>query len=117
MSLRGRDLLRLGQLYADGGAWNGRRIVSEGWVKESIEPHVRIDENTEYGYLWWLKGFQARGKTFASYLMGGNGGNKIAVIPQLDLVVAITTTNYNMSGAHELTDRLLTDHILAAVEP
>jgi hypothetical protein len=48
--------------------------------------------------------------------MTGNGGNKAMVFPDLDMVVVITATNYNVRGAHELTDRLLTDFILAAVQ-
>jgi CubicO group peptidase (beta-lactamase class C family) len=116
LGLTSRDLAKLGRLYAEGGVWNGRRIVSERWVKASIEPHVRIDEDTEYGYLWWLKSFKARDKAYAAFFMSGNGGNKVAVFPELDMVVVITTTNFNQSDAHVLTDKLLSEHILAAVE-
>ena len=49
-------------------------------------------------------------------MMQGNRGNKVAVFPELDLVVVITSTNYNTRGMHEQTDRLLTDFILASVE-
>jgi CubicO group peptidase (beta-lactamase class C family) len=117
LSLRSRDLLKLGQLYADGGVWNGRRIVSKRWVRASIEAHVRVDDDTEYGYLWWLKSFCSRGKTYAAFFMSGNGGNRIAVFPELELVAAITTTNYNVPGAHDLADRLLSEHIVGSIEP
>ncbi len=116
LSLTSRDLAKLGRLYADGGVWNGRRIVSAGWVKASTEPHVRIDEDTEYGYLWWLKTFKSGDRTFPAFFMSGNGGNKVAVFPELDMVVVITTTNFNQRDAHDLTDRLLSEHVLAAVE-
>jgi CubicO group peptidase (beta-lactamase class C family) len=112
LELQSRDLLKLGQLYANGGVWKGTQIVSEGWVRESIKPHVQIDDETEYGYLWWLRTFQAGDNRYSSYLMSGNGGNKVAVFPELDMVVVITCTNYNTKGMHEQTDRLLTDYIL-----
>jgi CubicO group peptidase (beta-lactamase class C family) len=112
LGLASRDLLKLGQLYANGGEWNGKRIVSESWVKTSTTAHVRVDDDTEYGYLWWLKAFA---QTRAFY-MSGNGGNKVAVLPERGLVVVITTTNYNTRGAHQLTDKLLTDHILPAIQ-
>ncbi len=116
LGLTSRDLAKLARLYAEGGVWNGRRIVSAAWVKASVEPHVRVDEDTEYGYLWWLKSFKAGDKTHAAYFMTGNGGNKVFVFPDLDIVVVVTTTNYNQRDAHALTEKLVSEHILAAVE-
>ena len=116
LGLQSRDLLKLAQLYAQGGTWNGQRIVSERWVKASTQPHARIDDETEYGYLWWLRGFKAREKTFAAYYMTGNGGSKVAVFPELELVVVITGANFNQRDAHPLSERLLSEYVLGAVE-
>ncbi len=116
LGLRSRDLLKLGQLYLEGGVWQGKRVVSENWVKASIQPHTRIDDQTEYGYLWWLKGFKTSAETYSAYYMSGNGGNKVAVFPELRMVVVLTSTNYNTPGMHQQTDKLLTDYILASLE-
>jgi CubicO group peptidase (beta-lactamase class C family) len=117
LRLQSRDLVKIGQLYLNGGTWNGSRIVSERWVKTSMQPHVRIDEQTEYGYLWWLKGFKAGEKSYPAFFMSGNGGNKVAVFPSLDMVVVLTSTNYNTRGMHEQTEKLLADYILASLAP
>src|ERR1035438_3233448 len=117
LRLTSRDLLKIAQLYRSGGTWQGTRIVDEAWVKLSTQPHVRIDDDTDYGYLWWLKAFKSNGKGCPAFYMSGNGGNKIAVFPGLDMAVVITSTNYNTRGMHEQTEKLLTDYILAAVEP
>jgi len=116
LRLQSRDLLKLAQLFADNGVWNGARVISEGWVRASTKPHAEIDDETEYGYLWWLKTFESGGKDFAGFYMSGNGGNKVAVFPDLNLTVVITSTNYNTRGMHEQTDRLLYEHVLASVE-
>ncbi len=116
LRLNSRDLLRLALLYVRGGDWKGARIISEDWVEASIRAQVRIDDETQYGYLWWLRDFKAGEKVHPAYYMSGNGGNKVVVFPQLDLVVVITSTNYNTRGMHEQTDRLLSDFILAAIE-
>lgn len=115
LALRSRDYLKLGQLIANGGVWNGKRILSEKWVKDSTEPKAQVDEVNNYGYLLWLKTFKSGGKDFRAVLMQGNGGNKVAVFPDRQMVVVITTTNFNIRGSHELTDKLLSEHVLAAL--
>ncbi len=95
---------------------NGNRVISEQWIKTSTQPHAQIDDDTKYGYLWWLRDFKFEAKTFPAYYMNGNGGNKVLVFPELDMVVVITTTNYNVRGAPELTDHLLIDYILRSIE-
>jgi CubicO group peptidase (beta-lactamase class C family) len=112
LRMKSRDLLKVVQLYLDGGRWNGTQIVDEAWVRTSIQPHAQIDAETQYGYLWWLKSFSADGKTYPAFYMSGNGGNKVLGFPSLDMAVVITSTNYNTRGMHEQTDRLLTDFIL-----
>lgn len=115
LRLTSRELLKIAQLYLNGGQWQGKRIVSEEWVQRSTRPHARIDETTEYGYLWWLKSFKSGEKIYPAYFMSGNGGNKVVAIPTLDMAVVITSTNYNTHGMHEQTEKTLTDYVLAAV--
>jgi CubicO group peptidase (beta-lactamase class C family) len=116
LRLSSRDLLKIAQLYLDGGRWAGRQIVSEAWVRASTTPHAQIDETTNYGYLWWLKSFGSAGHTHAAFFMTGNGGNKVVALPDLELAVVITSTNYNTRGMHEQTEKILDDYVLAAVE-
>jgi CubicO group peptidase (beta-lactamase class C family) len=113
LSLRGRDLLKLGQLYLNNGTWNGKRIVSEKWVKQSTSPKAQVDDDIEYGYLWWLKNYGPERQRVHAYCMLGNGGNKVCVLPALDMTVVITSTNYNTKGMHEQTDRILSDFLLS----
>lgn len=115
LSLRSRDLLKLGQLYLDGGAWQGRQVVSASWVRQSIAPHAQVDERTRYGYLWWLKTFTANGRSYPAALMQGNGGNKVAILPEQGVAIVITSTNYGSRQAHELSDTLLTEYLLPAL--
>lgn len=115
LRLTGQGLLKVAQLYLDGGKWQGKQLVDEAWVKASTTPHAEIDDKTEYGYLWWLKSFGPPGKAYPAFFMTGNGGNKVLGFPSLDLVVVITSTNYNTRGMHEQTEKLLNEYILAAV--
>lgn len=113
LELRSRDLLALGQLYLDGGRRNGRQVVPAAWVAESLRPHRRIDERTDYGYLWWLRSLRfGNGVRTRAALMQGNGGNKVARVPELDAVAVITSTNYGTAGMHEQTDAILVRDLL-----
>ena len=116
LRLSSRDLLKIAQLYLGGGEWQGKRIVSKAWVQASTRPQARIDDETEYGYLWWLKSFKCGEKSYPAFFMSGNGGNKVVAIPALDMAVVITSTNYGTSGMHEQTEKMLTDYVLAAVQ-
>jgi CubicO group peptidase (beta-lactamase class C family) len=74
-----------------------------------------IAAGTNYGYLWWLKSFGPPDHLHAAYFMSRNGGNKVAVFPELDLAVAITSTNYNTRGMHQQTDKILNEYVLAGL--
>jgi hypothetical protein len=49
--------------------------------------------------------------------MSGTGGNKVVIVPDLALVTVITTTNFDVRQPHAISEKLLTEHILAAVQP
>ena len=85
LTLTARDMAKLGQLYLNGGIWNGQQIVSKAWIEESTKEHSRWDQmNLPYGYLWWLGNGEKQ-----SFAAMGDGGNAIYVLPEKDLVVSI----------------------------
>lgn len=108
LQLTTRDLWKLGQLYLNGGSWEGRQVISRDWVKRSISAHANAREDTDYGYLWWLQTFMVGGKPVRTWGMYGTGGNKVYVLPDFDAVIVVTTTNYRVPHAGDLTDRLFT---------
>jgi CubicO group peptidase (beta-lactamase class C family) len=47
LTMKTVDLLKLGVLHAQGGVWEGRRILSEAWIAEATRSH-----GDNYGYQW-----------------------------------------------------------------
>lgn len=123
-----RDFAKFAQLYANGGMWNGRRILSEAWVKESAEPRYRIGrtfrqgplgrtetQTNNYGYLWWTTEFEHNGRTVVAHHASGNGGQYSMFIPELDLVIATYAGNYaDPNGFYGLRE-LVPKYILPAL--
>lgn len=99
--MRPRDQLKLGQLYLSGGIWNGRRLLSEAWVRDSITqrssfpPVVSGDVDHGYGYAWHTRHLKVGGREFRDYYAAGNGGQYVLVLPQLDMVVVIAGGDYS----------------------
>jgi CubicO group peptidase (beta-lactamase class C family) len=71
-----RAMAKFGYLYLEGGAWNGRQVVPAGWTEASVADPC-------YGYQWWLL-------DNGGYAALGYKGQRIAVMPNLEMVVVIT---------------------------
>jgi CubicO group peptidase (beta-lactamase class C family) len=112
LRLSSRDLVALGQLALDRGMHEGRQVVSRTWLDASTSPKVEVDDETEYGYLWWLKTLSVNGRDYRCQYMSGHGGNLVAVFPDDRLVVVVTGDNLSDPDADALTERLVTEHVL-----
>jgi CubicO group peptidase (beta-lactamase class C family) len=85
-----RDLIKLAKLFKDGGKWEGNQIISKSWIDKTFN----MDKG-DYGYLWEQRYFVVDGQTYNSYLASGNGGQKINIWPELDMITVFTGGNYN----------------------
>ena len=112
LALTPNDLLKIGQLMLNGGIYNGQRIISKEWVRDSFKSYTRSNYNPyDYGYMWWnrsVSGYQV-------FFAWGFGGQYIFMIPELDSVVVVTNS---LTGAtqrrtyKEPIFNLLGDHII-----
>lgn len=111
-----RDLLKFGQLYLNGGRWNGVRLVSADWVKQSTARQVDRSDGSQDGFGWHRNVLTAGTRTFQTYSAGGNGGQFLIVIPELDLVVATTAGNYGQYNAWRKIREVLLPKIMRAAQ-
>ncbi|MDA7977954.1 MAG: beta-lactamase family protein [Pirellulales bacterium] len=96
-----RDMARIGYLMLRGGVWDGKRILSEDWIKKSTSAITPVEKMNPgghrrgelgYGYLWWVfDGPRVEPAFEGAYTGIGAGGQFITVIPKLDVVVAHKT--------------------------
>ena len=118
--LKPRDMLKYGQLYLDGGLWNGHRILTQAWVDASLAQYGRLaplDYNGNfYGYLWWHHEYTVGEEVIHTIEARGNGGQYIFVIPSLEMTVVITSGNYR-TGRTRQPQEILGKYILPAVLP
>lgn len=84
------DMAKLGELYLNNGNWNGEQIISEQWINDSTTLQFdRSSGSADYGYQWWVRTFGEN--AYPAYFAQGHYGQYIFVVPDLDLVVAITS--------------------------
>ena len=117
LHLRPRDMLKLGQLYLDGGAWSGDRIVSDAWVEESTQRRIVNEGMPDYCLLWWCDDFHYGDRSVYTYFASGHGGQKIFVFPSLDLVVVLTHQVFDNGYGEVNNIGILSRYVLPAVDP
>jgi CubicO group peptidase (beta-lactamase class C family) len=95
LRLRPRDAAKIGQLLLSDGAWNGRQIIPPDWIMQSVIPRFQavgyFGGTLFYGYQWWMGRSLAEGKEVRWVAAFGLGGQRIFVIPELDMVVMMTS--------------------------
>ena len=82
-----RDFARIGALYMHHGNWNGKQIVPEEYVKNSVIPANLVDEenkpNNRYGYSWWMLKY----KGMHIYYARGILGQYVVAIPDKNILM------------------------------
>ncbi len=114
MSITPRDLIKLAKLFKDSGTWKGNQIISKGWIDKTFDM-----EKGDYGYLWEHKYFVIDGQQYNSYLASGNGGQKINIWPELDMITVFTGGNYNsyqLYGKSTPPNEMIPNFILKSVK-
>jgi CubicO group peptidase (beta-lactamase class C family) len=98
LRLRPRDAAKIGQLVLNKGAWNGRQIVSANWIEQSVTPRFQaigfFGGLFYYGQQWWMGRTLSGGKDVKWIAAQGLGGQRIFIIPELDLVMVTTSGLY-----------------------
>lgn len=118
LQLKAMDMLKIGQLYLNGGTYNGQQVVSEEWVASSSSAqigHKVMHHSNHYGYYWWIG--EKDGVQY--YFANGFGGQFIFVFPELELLVIAQSelnNDYHEPGQQWMnTISLIMNEIFAAV--
>jgi CubicO group peptidase (beta-lactamase class C family) len=124
LKLRPRDMATFGQLFLQDGQWNGRQVIPTAWVHQATTaqagkafPDLGASapgsawNPTNYGYFWWVE--PAAGVT--AYYALGFGGQLVEVVPDLHLVIVVSSNADDVHGAAVEADEL--QHLVDAIVP
>lgn len=103
MRVKTEDIAKFGQLYLQKGKWKGQQILSEEWIEEATRKqtdnsnHSKSPHNTQgYGYQFW------RCQPQNMYRGDGAYGQLCIVMPEQDVVLAITGQSWNTKNSLQL---------------
>ncbi len=121
LSMKPRDMMKLGQLYLDDGSWNGSQVISKEWVSTSTSASIAVTSNQSYAHHWWTRSlFEMDGEVLREFDALGSGGQWVFVFPDLELVIAFTSGNYIWQGAPANATfqqiEMIRDYILKAIK-
>ncbi len=100
--IRTEDLAKFGQLYLQKGKWEGKQLIPQEWVEQATsrqvpnadeKDHSQIGSDWQQGY-----GFQFWRCRHNVYRGDGAGGQFCIVMPDQDVVIAITADHANMQA-------------------
>jgi CubicO group peptidase (beta-lactamase class C family) len=100
ISFTARDMAKFGSLYLSDGEYQGNRVLSADWVRESLQRYSeginrtgetsskkgRYFRDIGYGYQWWSARVGEHHFDYAA----GHGGNLIVLLDELDMIIVTT---------------------------
>ena len=122
LRMRPRDLAKLGRMALDHGQWHGKQLVSAEWIARSLRPHIATglrspptaSDEMHYGYQWWTGTADWQGNMVEWGAGFGNGGQRLFVVPELDLTVVITAGDYGSREIGHTANHLL-EQVISSV--
>jgi CubicO group peptidase (beta-lactamase class C family) len=119
LRLRPRDAAKIGQLVLNRGAWSDRQIVPADWIAQSTAPRFQaigyFGGLFFYGYQWWLGRSLSINKEVTWIAAMGLGGQRIFVVPDLDLVVMMTSGLYGSGRQGHAEIDILSNFVISSV--
>lgn len=121
LRLTSRDLLKLGILYLDEGRYNGKQLLPQDWVQQSIQQHISRPgppgiKGFGYGYQFFLAPLPPPGDHIQVAIAIGNGNQRIVIDKTNKMVVVVTAGNYNKWNIMNNSDKLVFDFIYPALK-
>ena len=107
LQLTPRDMARFGYLYLNEGRWGDRQIISEEWIHQSTRSLTTLNEETGYGYQWWIM------PRLDAYRASGLYGQQIFVAPDENIVMVFTA--HISPTQHALEESLFENYVLASI--
>jgi CubicO group peptidase (beta-lactamase class C family) len=86
-------------------------------VTESIRPRIATGDGLQYGYQWWVGTVEWRSRPLSWAAAFGNGGQRLFLVPELDLAVVTTAGAYNQREIGAALASLLQAIVAAATDP
>jgi len=108
LRLRTRDWGALAQMLLRQGNGPDGPVLASGQVATLLGAPRPAMSGMDYGELFWRRDYALRCGRASAWLMSGNGGNNVLILPTLDSVVVLTRTHYNQRGMHQQSVEFLT---------
>jgi CubicO group peptidase (beta-lactamase class C family) len=116
LRMRPRDLLKIGQVVLDHGTWKGQQIVPADWIAAATSPQIAGEQLYFYGYQFWLGRSFVHGKEIDWAAGVGYGGQRLFIVPALDLVVLVHAGLYDSRLQSVFPLMVLNRYVLRAAD-
>ena len=115
LRMRSRDMMKFGMLYLNNGKWMDKQIIPINLVDESIRTHVYSEAPNGYGYQFWTWVDTVGTKPISTVEASGNGGQKIEINKEGNLIVVITAGNYNNTNIAKTSYDVYLDFVCPSI--
>ncbi|MEM7284674.1 MAG: serine hydrolase, partial [Pseudomonadota bacterium] len=115
IGMRPRDMLKIGELYLNKGRYDSQQLVPAEWIEKSWQTYTISPWNGHrHGYYWWSRTFGG----YKTHFAWGYGGQYIFIVPDLELVVVVTSSLWNRPRGvdhNQVIQDFLSDEIIPFV--
>lgn len=113
------DFAKLGLVILNQGKWKDQQIIDPEYIRKLSGKNVTVSNDNPfadyYGMMWYKSHRTFGGKGMDYLFASGNGGNHLIVIPDMEMVIALTSSAYGQRYAHRRSFSIMSK-ILSSLE-